>query len=396
MIESRQHTLEDGLAFDKEIILTNPDPPYTTYSYTYHLRQAGWHELQERLAGLLADHFFIITDATFPADIAEKMQKIIGTQVPCDLLTFAGGERAKTLLTVEQLGVQALEKGATRASVIIALGGGLAGNVAGLLAGILFRGIRFIHLPTTLLAMSDSCLSLKQGVNSCLGKNHFGLFKAPEFVWAELEFLRSLPAREIQSALCEMIKNILVICPEQFDEFAATLHSPASASNLSFYSDRQFVDFILLCIDAKNALMCHDALEKHQALGLEYGHTVGHAVELIQQGTLPHGLAIGMGMVVEATLSYFRGMLSRAGLDMHYILLNAINAPTCIPDEVATEDLLSVLAKDNKRGYLPSVAGHYAVVLLEAPGKIHRTQHTVLTQVSQQEMRLAIETCRYS
>jgi len=103
------------------------------------------------------------------------------------------GEHAKNLVTIHGLGNDAIRAGATRRSCIIALGGGLVGNVAGLLAALFFRGARLVHLPTTLLAMSDSCLSLKQGVNSDAGKNHFGQFYPPEFVWADLTYLRHLP-----------------------------------------------------------------------------------------------------------------------------------------------------------------------------------------------------------
>lgn len=157
---------------------------------------------------------------------------------------------------------------------MIALGGGLAGNVAGLLAGLLMRGVRLVHLPTTLLAMSDSCLSLKQGTISPLGKNHLGLFHAPAFVWSDLAFLEYLPAREIRSAPCELIKNVLAIYPGQLAEVQSRLRPAAD------YSQEELAWFIDLCITAKSSVMASDALEKHWALVLEYGHTIGHALEL--------------------------------------------------------------------------------------------------------------------
>jgi len=250
-----------------------------------------------------------VTDGAFPVHLAQALKDRVSSIATCTLLTFQGDEQAKNLLTVSQLGNEALRAGAIRSSVVIGLGGGLAGNVAGPLAGLFLPGARLVQIPTTLLAMSDSCLSLKQGVNSDLGKNHFGLFKQPAFVWADLAYLRELPPREIQSALCELIKNVLALCPHCYGEVAATLRPDG------VYATAQIVRFIELCIEAKCSVMRDDALEKHGAVVLEYGHTVGHALEMAAHGAIPHGLAIGMGMVVEACISHRLGMLAQRDVD---------------------------------------------------------------------------------
>src|SRR6266700_1033088 len=204
------------MALDREIRWKNPDPPYEEYCYPYYLRSSpdAWSELMEKLRAFATDRFVIVTDGAFPFHLVQALKDRISSIAPSTLLSFQGGEQAKDLLTVSQLGNEALREGAIRSSVVIALGGGLAGNVAGLLAGLFLRGARLVHIPTTLLAMSDSCLSLKQGVNSEAGKNHFGQFYPPEFVWADLSYLRNLPTIDIRSALCELIKNVLAICPQ--------------------------------------------------------------------------------------------------------------------------------------------------------------------------------------
>jgi 3-dehydroquinate synthase/2-deoxy-scyllo-inosose synthase len=340
------------------------------------------------LGRLATDRFVIVTDGRFPKHLAEAVRARIATVAPCTLLTFDGGEEAKTLVTVNNLGTAALSAGAMRSSVVIALGGGLAGNIAGLLAGLFLRGARLVHIPTTLLAMSDSCLSLKQGVNSELGKNHFGMFYPPQFVWANLSFLDALPPREIQSALCELIKNVLAICPQLFDEIASILRPDA------VYSEAQIARFINLCIDAKCSVMAEDALEKHEAVVLEYGHSVGHALELASHGSIPHGLAVGIGMVAEATLSHRLGMLSQADLEAHCSLLRANGVSTTIPGAYSTEALLAIMGKDNKRGYLPYVPDKYEIILLKQLGHPNRTGKTVLTQVDKVDVYAAIETCR--
>jgi 3-dehydroquinate synthetase len=382
--------VKNRLALDREIRWKNPDPPREEFSYDYYLRtgEESWGELLGKLRALSADRFVIVSDGGFPRQLAAAVRDRIATVAPCSLLTFEGREEAKNLLTVYELGNAALREGAMRSSVVIALGGGLAGNIAGLLAGLFLRGARLVHLPTTLLAMSDSCLSLKQGVNSELGKNHFGMFYPPQFVWAHLSFLSALPAREIRSALCELIKNVLAICPDLYDEIAGTLRPDA------VYSEEQLAHFIDFCIAAKCAVMAEDALEKHQAVVLEYGHSVGHALELVSQGAFPHGLAVGVGMVVEATIAHRLGLLPQADLAAHYALLRANGASTAIPHDYEAESLLSVMRRDNKRGYLPFAPGKMDIVLLRGLGSPNRTARTVLTQVDEGEVAAALEACR--
>ena len=378
------------IALDQEIRWNNPDPPYEEYRYPYYLRSGpdAWSELLEKLRALATDRFVIVTDGTFPSHLAQALKDRVSSIAPSTLLTFQGGEQAKDLLTVSQLGNEALREGAIRSSVVIGLGGGLAGNVAGLLAGLFLRGARLVHIPTTLLAMSDSCLSLKQGVNSELGKNHFGLFKQPAFVWADLAYLRELPPREIQSALCELIKNVLALCPHRYDEIAATLRPDG------VYATAQIVRFIELCIEAKCSVMRDDALEKHGAVVLEYGHTVGHALEMASHGAIPHGLAVGMGMVVEARISHRLGMLAQRDVDAHLDLLQRNGAPTGVPSKYGSEELLFLMSKDNKRGYLPPLPGTYDLVLLKQLGVPNTTGETVLTQVDEPIVRASLETSR--
>jgi len=383
-------TLMSTIALDREICWNNPDPPYEEYRYPYYLRSGpdAWSELLEKLRAFATDRFVIVTDGAFPSHLAQAFKDQVSSIAPCTLLTFQGGEQAKDLLTVSQLGNEALRAGAIRSSVIIGLGGGLAGNVAGLLAGLFLRGARLVHIPTTLLAMSDSCLSLKQGVNSELGKNHFGLFKQPAFVWADLAYLRELPPREMQSALCELIKNVLALCPHCYDEVAAALRADG------VYATAQIVRFIELCIEANCSVIRDYALEKHGAVVLEYGHTVGHALEMAAHGAIPHGLAVGMGMVVEARISHRLGMLTQCDVDTHLDLLQRNGVPTSIPASYGSEELLFLMSKDNKRGYLPPLPGTYDLVLLKQLGVPNTTGKTVLTQVDEPIVRAVLETSR--
>lgn len=378
------------LQLDRQIVWRNPDPPHGLFQFPYYLRSSdnNWRELQARLAQLQADRFFLISETGLPSSLKELVCEHINAVRPCLSLTFERGEENKNLLTLHRLIDGAIEAGATKASVVIALGGGLAGNVAGFLAGTLYRGIRFVHVPTTLLAASDSVLSLKQGINSRRGKNHVGLFYAPAFVWSNLDFLQTLPPDEIRSALCELIKNILTICPEHLEEVLSTLRINAR------YTPGQLARFIELCLEAKCSVMAEDALEKHRALLLEYGHTIGHALELAIPGRLTHGLAVGLGMAVEARISHLLGLLSEEDLAIHYRLLRANGALARIPEDYSTEKLFPFLEKDNKRGYRQLEKDQFDMVLLRGLGQPNMSDGTVLTRVDRAVVEAALVACR--
>jgi 3-dehydroquinate synthase/2-deoxy-scyllo-inosose synthase len=308
----------------------------------------------------------------FAQQLVQHISQNVGEAV---LLSFPPGERGKTMAAVDDLAERALRSGLTRRSAIVAFGGGLAGNVAGLLAAVLFRGIRLVHAPTTLLAMSDSVLSLKQAVNSGVGKNHIGTFYTPEFVWNNLTYLESLPSDEIRGALCETIKNVLVISPQRLDELARMLDADCA------YSADDFRHIIDICVEAKTSVMRDDPHEKGDALVLEYGHTLGHAIELVSEGTMTHGLAIGLGMLTAARAARLLGVLDEHSESRHWELLELNGAPTRLPAGVAPGQVLATARLDNKRGYLRQRPGHRDMILLDGIGQPLRSGDSLLTQV---------------
>jgi 3-dehydroquinate synthetase len=345
----------------------------------------AWSVLVERLAALDVDRFAVITEPGVPSHFAEEFAAGISSDVAeAVLLRFPPGERGKTVAAVADLAEGALRSGLTRRSGIVAFGGGLAGNVAGLLAALLFRGIRLVHAPTTLLAMSDSVLSLKQAVNSGMGKNHIGTFHTPEFVWNNLAYLESLPSDEIRGALCETIKNVLAISPERLDELAGML-DPGCA-----YTADDFRRIIDICVEAKTSVMRADPQEKGEALILEYGHTVGHAVELLSEGRLTHGLAVGLGMLTAARAAHLLGVLDAGSEGTHWELLELNGAPTELPRGVQPHHVLELAQLDNKRGYLRQRPGHRDMVLLEGIGQPLRSGRSLLTQVPEQVLAESI------
>ncbi|MBJ6766057.1 hypothetical protein JGU66_35335 [Myxococcaceae bacterium JPH2] len=356
------------------------------FRYDFYIsRGAGsWLELRRRLTALDADRFVVIADQGLPSALIDEVEAHVKLVAPTLVARVAVDEKVKRLATVDDLAERAILGGVTRQSCVIALGGGVAGNMAGLLAGLLYRGIRLVHMPTTLLGMSDSVLSLKQAVNSKRGKNHLGMFYPPVFVWNQLDFLDSLPREEIQSALCEAIKNVLGICPERYDEVAAKLRPDGR------YSPEVITDFIDLCVEAKVKVMRNDSHEKREALILEYGHTVGHAAELLSGGTFRHGFAIGVGMLAAARMAGELGYLSRADELAHHELLSRNGVPTALPASLDPEEILRTVQLDNKRGYLRPRKGMCDFILLDGLGKPHRTGGGLISQIEEDVVRAGI------
>ena len=291
-------------------------------------------------------------------------------------------------MTVAVLAEEAFRYGATRRSCVIGLGGGLTGNLAGLLAALMFRGVRLVQVPTTFLAMSDSVLSLKQAVNAGCGKNLLGTFYRPEFVWVDLAYLDTLPAREIRAGLCELIKNVLAIIPSRYHQVAGLLRPSAD------YSEPSYRRFLELSLEAKCSVMREDPRECGPALVLEYGHTVGHALELESGGDIPHGFAVGLGMLVAAKVARGLGLLSAAEEEAHVELLQRNGTPTSIPAEFHPQTIIERIGFDNKRGYVPRADGFQPMILLRALGVPEYRGELPLTPVPVTLLREAIEATR--
>jgi 3-dehydroquinate synthetase len=367
--------------------------PRIAYEYPIYVRtEPDWTEFRQRIAALHADHFTLVVDTGLPQELIEPIyQQVRGLGVPCLLILLNASEKVKLMQTALSILYQArAHGGGTHASCFIALGGGLVGNITGLAASLLVRGIRLVHIPTTLLAATDSILSCKQGVNGeleldLLIKNLVGTFKAPELVLVYLSFWQSLEPDEIRSGLCELVKNVVAIHPHRYEDVMAMLNQEAN------YSQEQFAQVFTWCFEAKQAVMRQDAHEQGPALVLEAGHTVGHALESLLG--MKHGLAIALGLLVEAHVSHARRLLSDAEVRQHYSLLWHNGAPTTLPHMLDLDALIRLIRDDNKIGYLPRREGYHVMVLLQHLGQpVEERPGLPLTYVSETELRIALAT----
>lgn len=296
--------------------------------------------LPDYARGLKADKFFIITDTNVLDSYKSRVDEVLGSVAETHLVAFPAGEGSKTLSTLETVAARILDAGATKTSVIVCLGGGVVGNLGGLLAALLFRGMRFFHIPTTMVAQVDSAIGIKQAVNYKKGKNLFGQYYPPEFVFIDLDFLRSLPQRHIKAGLAEAVKHAL--CQEiGFFDFLE--------QNAGGYSWEMIDGISRHTIELKLELLVLDPFEGKLDPQLELGHTIGHAIEIIKEGELLHGEAIAIGMVAEAGISHALGFMQEALCRRIEGIFQKIGLPTRIPADISVDRIIETLKYDNKR-----------------------------------------------
>jgi 3-dehydroquinate synthase len=219
------------------------------------------------------------------------------------LVPVAPGEESKSLDEAGRLCRELVRVGLDRGSAILALGGGVVGDLAGFVAATLFRGIAFINLPTTLLAQVDSSVGGKTGVNLPEGKNLVGTFYQPRLVVADVLTLRTLPAREYRSGLAEVVKHAMIADPELFRtlEESAALILERDPSTLQ--------DIVSRNCGIKARVVEADEREAGVRAVLNFGHTIGHAIEAAAgYGVVTHGEAVAYGMLVATQLSVRRGL----------------------------------------------------------------------------------------
>ena len=278
------------------------------------------------------------------------------------LLTFPAGERFKTLGTIAKLyeKLYALEPALDRGCLIVALGGGVVGDVAGYVAASYLRGLRYVQIPTTLLAMVDSSVGGKTGVDFREGKNLIGAFHQPRSVVIDPATLTTLPVREFRSGMAEVIKYGVIRDPELLTEVAergdGLRGDPAALGRI-----------IARCCAIKAEVVTRDEFERTGVrAGLNFGHTVGHAIESATgYRVYKHGEAVGLGMIAAAGIGQAVGVTPPDVLPAIVRALKAVGLPIHLPSEIGPDALLPLLGRDKK-----SVGGVARFVLCRRLGEV--------------------------
>jgi 3-dehydroquinate synthase len=284
----------------------------------------------------------IITDTNVTRHYAPVLdQGLTGDGFAVDILEIPAGEEHKTLKSAGRLYDELSRINAERITPILALGGGVTGDLAGFVAATYMRGVPYIQLPTTLLAMVDSSIGGKTAVDHGRLKNIVGAFYQPKLVIADIETLKTLPAVELANGMAEVIKHAAISDKAFFSYLEANM---AKALAL----DPAVLEYIVVKnVGIKAAVVEQDEKETGLREILNCGHTVGHAVEVVSNFKLKHGQAVAIGMVAEAKISQRLGMLGAADAARLEKLLQQARLPVKMPELDKTR-LMQAMAHDKK------------------------------------------------
>jgi 3-dehydroquinate synthase len=307
------------------------------------------NEILDRTALLIAKnhkagHHIVITDSNVSKLHGLKLLaalKDVGLNV--NMIEFPAGEAAKNISTLLEIAGQMMELGADRNSLLIALGGGVVGDLAGFIASIFMRSIPYVQIPTTLLAQVDSSIGGKTAIDLPQGKNLLGTFYQPRAVFTDLSYLTTLPEKEFNNGLAEIIKCGIIDDEKMFRLLEDNMEAlkgkdPVLLLKLIEWSCR-----------IKKSIVEIDEKEQGLRRILNYGHTLGHALEAQSDFTISHGEGVALGMIAAARISENSGYLESAGRERIEKLIRKAGLPCRIPERISKEGIISRLKMDKKK-----------------------------------------------
>lgn len=257
-------------------------------------------------------------------------------------ISFPASEANKRLAALERLAATLLERGADRGSALVAVGGGVTGDVVGFLAAIFLRGVPHIQLPTTLLAQVDSSVGGKTGVDLEQGKNLLGAFHQPQLIWMDLQFLETLPPEEFRQGMAEVIKTAM-LGDENLWHYLED-----HAAELKRRDREALCQIVTACCRLKAGVVQLDEKETGHRRILNLGHTVGHALERLSRYQIRHGDAVAIGLVAATRLAVSLGKLAEGNLARLEKLCQTWSLPVRIPRSFAPEALVEAMQTDKK------------------------------------------------
>ena len=323
----------------------------------------GLHHLPQALQSLgIARRIFIVTDSDIGRFYTEPIQALLeGAGFVPQFFTIPAGESSKSLLCWQQILDWLVEHKAEHQEPILALGGGVVGDLAGFVAASYQRGVPLIQVPTSLLAQVDSAIGGKTGINHPRGKNLIGAYYQPGLILVDPACLLTLPERVYREGWAEIVKYGMILDVDLFETLE--MHT----SRLQARDAALLTKIIARCVRLKMDVVQRDERDGGLRNILNYGHTFGHALEaLTDYGTWLHGEAVSIGMEVAAQIAVTKGLLSSEYALRQHTLLRALELPVRCPG-VDAESLLAVMQRDKKvrhgrmRWVLPTHIGHAEV-----------------------------------
>jgi 3-dehydroquinate synthase len=299
--------------------------------------------LLEKIGALLAEKFrgpacAIVSDGNVaPLFAPAVVRSLTEAGFRPVLITVPAGEPSKSLSQAEKICDQMIAAGLDRSSFVVALGGGVVGDLAGFVAAIYHRGIPHVQVPTTLLAQVDSSIGGKTGVNAAVGKNLIGVFHQPTLVISDMDSLATLPPREWKQGFAEMIKH-------------AIIRDAAMFETLQHFDRKEIAALVRRNVEIKAAIVAADERETTgERVLLNFGHTVGHAIERAgEYRDFLHGEAVSLGIVAACEISTRRAGLSETARGKIVRTLEAFDLPTRLPAKFPREKIIEAIQFDKK------------------------------------------------
>lgn len=305
----------------------------------------------------------IVTNTTIAPLYLETLKTMLGTEYAVSDVILPDGESYKNLDTLNKIFDTLLSEGHNRTTTLIALGGGVIGDMTGFAAACYQRGVAFIQIPTTLLSQVDSSVGGKTGVNHTQGKNMIGAFYQPQAVIADTDVLKTLPPRELSAGLAEVIKYGLINDLPFFEWLEDNMDALVQCN------PEALTEAILRSCDNKARIVAEDEKEHGVRALLNLGHTFGHAIETeMGYGEWLHGEAVGTGMVMAADLSHRMGWLTKDEKDRAHALIQRANLPLSAPNCITNEAFIQRMSVDKK-----VLDGRLRLILLRGIGRAEIT-----------------------
>lgn len=332
-------------------------------NYPVHFNETGYEKLNQHLKENKYSNLFIIVDSNTNDHCLPKFLPLLETELAIEIIEFEAGESNKNIETCIQIWNVLTELGADRKTLIINIGGGVVTDLGGFVASTFKRGVDFIHIPTTLLSMVDASVGGKNGVDLGNLKNQIGVINTPEMVLIDTNYLQTVPQNEMRSGLAEMLKHGLIFDKEYWEKFL----------DLKAIDFADLDELIYRSVEIKNEIVMQDPTEKNIRKSLNFGHTLGHAIESYfleneDKTTLLHGEAIAVGMILESYISLHKNLITKTEYDQIKSTLKSIYDDVVF-EESDIDPILELLIHDKKNEY-----GTIQFALIEGIGKIKINQ----------------------
>ncbi len=313
-------------------------------TYRVTIAAGALAHIGELVTGVARAHrYAIVTDSNVGPLYAAEVRRALGEQ-NASVFTIPAGEAHKTRDTWSRLTDELLSAGFGRDTTVVALGGGVVGDLAGFVAATFMRGVPYVQVPTSLLAMIDASVGGKTGVDTAAGKNLVGAFHQPAAVVADTTLLSTLPADHLRAGMAEALKHGVIADADYFESasrIASTRHALDPAANA-------MVELVARSVAIKADIVRRDERESGVRKTLNFGHTIGHAVELCSGYTLLHGDAVAIGMVHESELAERIGVAASGTAARVRESVRVAGLPDRRPQAMSIDDVIAATRGDKK------------------------------------------------